>query len=283
MLQHILQFPGTGVSFAQQEQQHSGIEIARPRAHDDAAGGRHAHAGIDRATVAHGGEAGTAAQVRDDQSCRHILHLRQNRFARQPVKSIALHALGQQLMRQRKHACRIGQMAMERGIETGHLACLRQGPGRMPDPLERCWNMQRRETGGRLDLLHHRLVDQAMLTQPRTAVHDAMGDGIDGRIPGELLQGIQRGGIAIPAQRVSNGLAILLIAKLPVFAPHIYLTFRHRARVASVHPIDAELERRGADIQAQHLHAGCHCQSRTSGRSMPCSLTYSRCRSMSLE
>ena len=38
--------------------------------------------------------------------------------------------------------------------------------------------MQRREGGGRLELSQHSSVDQAMLPQLRSAMHDAMPDGV---------------------------------------------------------------------------------------------------------
>ena len=53
--------------------QHAGIEITGPRAHRNAASGRHAHGGIDGTTFLDRAQACTAPQMRDDQPLRQIL------------------------------------------------------------------------------------------------------------------------------------------------------------------------------------------------------------------
>ena len=54
-------------------------------------------------------------------------------------------------------------------------------------------------------------------------------------------------------------------------------------RLTGVDTKHAELDRRRADVEREYRHAACHCQLRMSGKSTPCSLTYRRWRSMSLQ
>ena len=111
---------------------------------------------------------------RSGEIVRKLAH---DRFARQAVKPVALDTLRLQFLGDRKDARDLRQFGMKGGVETSHL----RQPGKMllreADDRQRRRDMQRREGGCGLKLPQDRIIDEAMLPQLRSAMHDSMPDG----------------------------------------------------------------------------------------------------------
>ena len=94
------------------------------------------------------------------------------------MKAVALNASRLKFPGERKHARALRHFCVERGIKT----CRLRKPGKMllgeADDGQGWWRMQRCKGGGRLKLLQHCSIDQAMLPQLWSAMHDSMPDGI---------------------------------------------------------------------------------------------------------
>ena len=133
--------------FAHQVEQNAGIEIAAARAHDDPAGRGQAHAGVDRLAVLDRGDAGAVAEMGDDQAIGQIVaKLAHDRFARQPVKSVALDAFGLQFLGDRQDPRDVGQFGVKGGVEARRLRQPREMLSCETDDRQGGRRMQRRET-----------------------------------------------------------------------------------------------------------------------------------------
>ena len=93
------------------------------------------------------------------------------------MKPVALDALRLQFLGDRKDARDLRQSGVKGGVETRHLRKAGKMLLREADDRQSRRSMQRREGGCRLKLPQDRIVDQAMLAQLRSAMHDAMPDG----------------------------------------------------------------------------------------------------------
>jgi hypothetical protein len=93
------------------------------------------------------------------------------------VKPIALDAFRLQFLGDWKDACNVRQASVKGGIETRRLG----KPGKMlsceADDRQSRWNVQRREGAGGLELPQDRIIDEAMLPELRSAMHDPMPYG----------------------------------------------------------------------------------------------------------
>src|SRR6202040_4328976 len=100
-----------------------------------------------------------------------------DRFAGKAVKAVALDTLRLQIFGDRKHTRDIGHSGVKCGVETRRL----WKPGKMllgeADDRQSRRRVQRREGGSSFQLPQHRLVNQAMLPQLRSAMHDSVSDG----------------------------------------------------------------------------------------------------------
>src|SRR5262249_45377822 len=100
----------------------SGIQIAGPRPHDDSAGRRQAHGGVDRKSVEDSGDAGSVPEMRDDQAARDIfLKGMKDGFAREPMKAIAADSISPKFAGKREARGGFRQCAVERGVKAGEL------------------------------------------------------------------------------------------------------------------------------------------------------------------
>src|SRR5439155_11174624 len=79
------------VLFAHQIDQHTRIEIAAARSHDQPTGRGRTHTGVNGLTAFNGGETGAIAEMHNYESIRQIApKLAYDRLARKAVKSIAV-------------------------------------------------------------------------------------------------------------------------------------------------------------------------------------------------
>ena len=98
------------------------------------------------------------------------------------MKAVTLNTLGLQFPRYRKHTGNIRQIDVECRIEK-HAICRqrRKVLSRKTDHREGGWRMQRRKSRRGVQLMQYLFVDQAMLTQLRSAMHDTVTDRDGGR------------------------------------------------------------------------------------------------------
>src|SRR5271170_4652976 len=163
-------FEHSGIEFllAHQIDQNAWIEIAAPRAHHHPAGWGQSHAGVDRFSGSDRGHACTIAEMGDHEAVRRIVRkLMHDRFTRKAVKSVALNSLRLQFLRDRKDTCDLRQFGVKGGVET---RSLREPPKMLlceADDRQSRGNMQRRECGRRFELRYDRIVNEAMLPEPR--------------------------------------------------------------------------------------------------------------------
>ncbi len=103
------------------------IEIARAGAHRHAGGGREAHAGFHRFSVAHRREARAIAEVGEDHpparrfGSRHALQFAHEERIRQSVKAIPPHAERLVAARNRQHLRDPRQVMVKGRVEARHL------------------------------------------------------------------------------------------------------------------------------------------------------------------
>ena len=163
--------------FAHQIDQNARIEIATARAHDHPAGWGQSHAGVDRFSAFDRGDACTIAEMGNDQAVRQIVRkLMHDRFAGKAVKSVALDTLRLQFLGNWKHTRDIGQFGVKGGVETCRLRKSRKMLLRKADNRQSRWGMQRRKGGRRFELPQDQFVNQAMLPELRSAMHNTMPD-----------------------------------------------------------------------------------------------------------
>ena len=84
-----------------------------------------------------------------------------------------------------------GKRGVERGIEAGHGGYPGQQSRHHVDAAQSPGLVQRGQVGGGLDRAAHRGIDDCRRLQVRTAVHDAVADGIN---PGQAVQERGEGG-----------------------------------------------------------------------------------------
>ena len=151
--------------------------------------------------------------------------------------------------RTRAHQCRVPRRQSTSQTTASTLRSVRpQGARNLGNVQDgyRSRRVQRRKRGHGLDLNWHRGVADGVRAQRRSAVHDAVTDGL-GRRPITCGQ---------PTGEVSHG---------------VELTHLQRFDLADQHVVQPELQRRRAAVQRQRDHAlPSQRQSRTSGRSSPC-------------
>jgi hypothetical protein len=117
------------------------------------------------------------AEMSDYQAAwQFVCKLVQDRFARKPVKPVALDALRLQFPGNRKDTCDLRHFGVKGGIETSHLRKSRKMVLGEADDRQRRRNMQRRKGDGSLKLPQHRVINNAMLPKLRSAMHDSMPD-----------------------------------------------------------------------------------------------------------
>ena len=148
--------------------------------------------------------------------------------------------------------------------------------------------MQRRKGRCGVQLLHDLYVDQAMLPQLRSAMNGTMAD-CDGGRGAAVVKEFADAGNRFPLRGNGRRLgqprmaAQILRVKLATFlADRLGLAGQQQLRFLRADAIQAELERGRTAVQCQHDQLGgdrCRThaqaaqrQSRTSGRSSPCSL-----------
>ena len=99
-----------------------------------------------------------------------------DQFAGKAVKSVALYAQRLQIPRNRKYARDVRHRGVECRVEARHL----RKPGKVllskADDRQRGRGMQRRKSDRGYQLLHDRFVDQAVLPQFWSAMHNTMPD-----------------------------------------------------------------------------------------------------------
>src|SRR6266567_681585 len=178
------QKPGTAVDhffklgrveapLAHEINEHAWVQITASGTHDDAAGGGKPHARVDRPARPDSGDARTIAKVSDDQTLRKAAaELAYNRFTRKAMKPKTLDALRLQVFGERKNACNIRQSGMECRVETRYLSDAAEKLLRMTQNRQRRRNMQRSKNAGGLELFKHGIIDQAVLTNRCSAMHD---------------------------------------------------------------------------------------------------------------
>ena len=128
------------------------IEVAGAGAHDDAADRRQAHAGVDRAAVAHGCKARTVAQVRKNDllppppvTCPSLQLVEQERV-RQAMEAVASDSLCGITFRHRQAAGHLRKIGMKRGVEADDLRRPRVSPLDRFDQVEFVRQVVRRES-----------------------------------------------------------------------------------------------------------------------------------------
>src|ERR1700682_4297696 len=91
MINQVLQHGCVELLLAHQIDKNTGIEIATSGTHDHPATWGQSHAGVYRFAVLDGGDAGTIAEMSDDETLRYRgLKLMHDRFAGKAMKSVAL-------------------------------------------------------------------------------------------------------------------------------------------------------------------------------------------------
>src|SRR5271155_3047515 len=153
--------------------------------------------------------------------------------------------------------------------------------------------MQRRKGRCGVQLMQNIFVDQAMPPQLRSAMHDTVTDS-DGSRGATIVEELSDTGNSVPL--VGDGsrlgqlrmVAQILRVKLATLPPDRFcLAGQQQVSFRRTDTIETELERGRAAVQGQHNQLGGYMcwgrhpaqaaqrQSRTSGRSSPCSLMYS--------
>ena len=181
MVDHLFQCGGIQPVFAQQVEQHAGVEVAAAGAHHHPAAGRQAHGGVDGSPVPQGSQAGAVAQVRDHYpALRPLFQSAGDVLIGQAVKSVAAQAVLAVAMGQWQGVGDRGQGGVKGGVEAGYLRCAGQSRG---DRIHACqcgrevqrskWNeFFQPGAQGRRDPLRAGVL---------TAVDHAMSDGVDVR------------------------------------------------------------------------------------------------------
>src|SRR3984893_16323821 len=114
----------------------------------------------------------------DDQAVRQIASkLMDDRFAGKAVKAVALDPLRLEFLGDRKHTRDIGHSGVKCGVEKCNLWKPRKMLLGEADDRQSRRRMQRREGGSSFQLQQHRLVNQAMLLELRSAMDDSVSDG----------------------------------------------------------------------------------------------------------
>lgn len=75
VIEQIFQFVVAELLIAQKVEKNARIEITRARAHRDAAGGREAHGGVDRYSIAESAKARSVTEVREDGTFGKAINL----------------------------------------------------------------------------------------------------------------------------------------------------------------------------------------------------------------
>ena len=109
-----------------QIEQHSGIDLARPRAHRQPVERGEAHRAFDAAAAGQGAHGRAAAEMRDDHAARRdvrrdLAQALGDVFVRQPVKPVASDAFGIEVLGNGVMVGDRAVAAMKRGVEAGDL------------------------------------------------------------------------------------------------------------------------------------------------------------------
>ena len=115
----------------------------------------------------------------DEQLARQrTFKLTHNRLAGEAVKPVALDPFRSQRVGNRQHACDVRHVCMKAGVETRDL---RQG-GEMclgkSDDRQGRWHVQWGKDYGRVELIEDRIIDDAVVPELRSPVHDTMPDAL---------------------------------------------------------------------------------------------------------
>ena len=90
MIEQIFQLVVAELLIAQEVEKNARIEIPRARAHRDAAGGREAHGGVDRYSIAKSAKARSITEVREDGSFgKPLAEVMHQRFIGEAMESVA--------------------------------------------------------------------------------------------------------------------------------------------------------------------------------------------------
>src|SRR5204863_4409561 len=105
-----------------------------------------------------------------------IAKLAYDRLTRQAVKSVALKALGLKFLGNREDPRDLWQPGVKGCVEARRLGQTGEMLLGETDDRERSRRMQRRENACRRELPQYAIANQAMLSEMRSAVNDAMSD-----------------------------------------------------------------------------------------------------------
>ena len=172
---------GRQAVLARQEDERARIEIARARAHHDSSRRREAHRRVDGATVLHGDEARSVAEVSDDHAARAATGPRTDMMYsyERPSKPVAAHLIAQEGVRQRQQPPRVlGHRRVKGRVEAGDLVDPGPARGRGAHALDRGrQGAAARAARAAFELLgEQRGVDARGRRVPSAAVHDPMPD-----------------------------------------------------------------------------------------------------------
>ena len=240
----------------------TGIERARPRAHAETVEGREAEAAVDAPSVAQGAQAGTAAQVGDDDALPRDLgrELRQDGrdvLVGEAVEAVPLHAGIADLAGERDQLGDGRLSAVEARVEAGDL---RHAGEPLRDRVDRSQVVRlvkRRQREEPAELLHDPRRDEDGSVEPGPAVHHAVSDPEDARaaVPGAQPLGEGVEGRSSVTHRIAERLfhrsaRAVLRGEAGRRADALDLAARVQAPSSARRPsVDAELQAGGARIQ----------------------------------
>ena len=146
MIEQIFQFVVAELLIAQEVEKNARIEIARARAHRDAAGGREAHGGVDRYSIAKSAEARSVTEMREDgtfgKALAEVMH---QRFIGEAMESVALNTRVKVALGKRQVRCYFRDGAVKGIVEAGKVDRRWKDRLRGGDEHQRLRDVQRRE------------------------------------------------------------------------------------------------------------------------------------------
>jgi hypothetical protein len=155
------------------------VEIARARAHDEAARGREPHRRVDRAPVLHRGHARPVAEMREHGAAeRRRSDGLDDVLVRKAVEAVASYACVEEVARQGEALGDLRQAAMERGVEARHLREARRTRGDGVEDGELRGKMKRREPHERIERGAQHRIDSGGRAVRRSAVNEPMTHGV---------------------------------------------------------------------------------------------------------